>query len=103
MSTGLPPQPRSTDSLTSLSADAVCLLSCSSCQAGAKFGVQGSRDGCKELSRSLCDQEVLPVTNVADTASPCLTLLAQHLPRCLPVPASGRAVMGFPSPSGHMC
>ena len=47
MSTGLPPQPQSTDSMTSLSAGTVCLLSCSSCQAGAKFGVQGSCDGCR--------------------------------------------------------
>lgn len=39
MSTGLPPQPQSADSLTSLSEGTVCLLSCSSCQAGAKLGL----------------------------------------------------------------
>ena len=55
----------------------------------------------QELSGSLHDCKVPPVTDAADTASPRGALLAWHLLQCLPVLASSRAVMGSPSPSGH--
>lgn len=101
MGTGLPPQPQSSNSPTSLSTGSVCLLSCHSCPGWSQIWGSGISRWLQKFSRSLQDWEVPMVTDVADTASSCIALLAQHLLQCLPSLASSRALIGFPSPSGH--